>query len=83
MKPISITGTTLCVPTKGAQLAPLKIQRVGKKTVFATLVNPTLANGQLCYTITPELSAMKSGRYDGTLQGVPCATCIPLNILCK
>jgi hypothetical protein len=83
MKPIEITGTTLCIPTKTTQLAPLKVQRVGKKTVFTILTSPTLANGQLCYAITPELQAMRSGRYDGTLQGVPCATCVPLTVSCK
>jgi hypothetical protein len=57
--------------------------RVGKKAIFTTLTAPTLTNGTACYAITSALAAMKSGRYDGTLQGVNCAKCIPLRIECK
>lgn len=81
MRPIEIAGATLCVP--GTSTAPLKITRVGKKTVTVTLLNPVISGETACYTITPELAAMKQGRYDGVLQGVNCKTCIPLYMQCK
>jgi hypothetical protein len=86
MRPIEITGTRFCIPAQGATSAAgisLKVQRTGKKTVFATLVNPTLTDGYLCFFITPELAAFKAGRYDGYISGANCVACVPLRINCK
>lgn len=84
MRPIFLSGTTLCIPAQTNVLAPLKIQRVGRRQDPAlTLTNPTLSNGQLCYATTPEVRALKAGRYDAVLQGVPCVTCVPLVVPCK
>ena len=84
MRPIFINGPSLCIPAQTNALAPLKIQRVGRNQDPAlTLANPTLLNGQLCYVISPEVAALKAGRYDAVLQGVSCVTCVPLVMPCK
>jgi hypothetical protein len=86
MRPIEITGGNLCVPAFGNTSAvgvTLKIKRDGTGSSAVTLSNPTYNNKYLCFTNTPELLALKEGRYTGFLSGVSCAKCIPLTISCK